>query len=258
MISRVFTASSVIMFFTLLFATILVGCLAMGPVSPGSLPLQRRTTINDGTAFVQGTIGNMIWQASGVLESGCTLSTISNCYHMFLTNNASEQLDTNHLDSPRQRDEFHFPQVSAGTQFAYTWKQYLYSSTGTGSTWFHIMQAFGVVEDNPLVTLDAVSGTLRIKDYVRGTGGPSCGSVACPTTNLSNYHGVTTTHHISGQFGPSGSLSYTITNDTGSTILSYTVNGAMGAGSGYIKFGLYRLTFDGMTTANAAVGDWSG
>ncbi|KAF7374270.1 DOMON domain-containing protein [Mycena sanguinolenta] len=243
--------------FTLAFMAILVGCSAM-PSTPGNLTLERRTTINDGTAFVQGTIGNMTWQASGVLESGCTLSTITDCYHMYLTSDPSEQLDSKHLDSPRQRDEFHFPQVSAGTEFAYSWKQYLYSSTGTGSTWFHIMQAFGVSENNPLVTLDAVSGTLRIKDYVRGTGGPSCGSIACPTTDLANYHGTTTTHHISGKFGPSGSLSYTITNDTGSTILSYNVTGAMGAGAGYIKFGMYRITFDGMTTANAVVGDWSG
>ncbi|KAJ7142483.1 hypothetical protein C8R44DRAFT_865821 [Mycena epipterygia] len=228
------------------------------PAPSGNSTFQRRTTINGGTSFNQGTIGSLTWQASGVLETGCTLSTISNCYHMFLTNNPAEQLDTNHLDSPRQRDEFHFPQVSAGTEYSYTWKQYLYSSTGTGSTWFHIMQAFGVSEDGPLVTLDAEAGTLRIKDYVRGTGGTSCGSAACPTTNLDNYHGTTTMHHISGKFGPSGSLSYKITNGDGDEILSYTVNGNMGAGSGYVKFGMYRLTFDGMTTANAVVGDWTG
>ncbi|KAJ7192698.1 hypothetical protein GGX14DRAFT_506315 [Mycena pura] len=199
----------------------------------------------------------MTWQASGVLEQGCTLSTISNCFHMFLTSDPTSQLDTNHLDSPRQRDEFHFPQVSAGTPFTYTWKHYLYASTGTGSTWFHIMQAFGVSENGPLVTLDAEAGTLRIKDYVRGTGGASCGSVTCPTTNLANYHGTTTTHHLSGSFGPSGSLTYKVTNDAGSTIISYSVSGNMGAGAGYVKFGIYRQVFDGMTTANAVVGDWS-
>ncbi|KAJ7029708.1 hypothetical protein C8F04DRAFT_744357 [Mycena alexandri] len=234
---------------TLVLATLFAGVNA-APSTVGNSALQRRTTISDGDAFNQGTIGSMTWQASGLLESGCTLSTISNCYHMFLTSDPTQELDTNHLDSPRQRDEFHFPQVSAGTEFSYTWKQYLYSSTGTGSTWFHIMQAFGVSENNPLVTLDAESGTLRIKDYVRGTGGTSCGSAACPTTDLDNYHGKTTTHQISGQFGPSGRLSYKITDDaTGDTILTYTVDGAMGAGAGYVKFGMYRLTWDGMTTA---------
>ncbi|KAJ7184719.1 hypothetical protein C8R46DRAFT_465675 [Mycena filopes] len=243
---------------TLVLAT-LCACATAAPSTPSNSTLERRATLNTGTSFNQGSVGSMTWQASGLLESSCTLSTISNCYHMFLTSDPTQQLDTNHLDSPRQRDEFHFPQVSAGTAFSYTWKQYLYSSTGTGSTWFHIMQAFGVVENNPLVTLDAEGGTLRMKDYVRGTGGSSCGAAACPTTDLDNYHGKTTKHQISGKFGPSGSLVYKITDDaTGATILSYTVNGNMGAGAGYIKFGMYRLTFDGMTTANAVVGDWSG
>ncbi|KAF7351871.1 DOMON domain-containing protein [Mycena venus] len=246
----------------LIFVAAFTGINAVPALSSESV-LQRRTTISDGNAFNQGNIGNMTWQASGVLESGCiiggvTLSTISDCYHMFLTNNASAELDTNHLDSPRQRDEFHFPQLSAGIEFSYTWKQYLYSSTGTGTTWFHLMQVFGVVEDNPLVTLDAVSGALRIKDYVRGTGGSLCGTIDCPTTNLTNYDGTTATHTISGMFGPNGSVSYEVRNTvTGDEIISYAVNGSMGAGDGYVKFGMYRLTFDGMTTANAAVGDWA-
>ncbi|KAJ7054421.1 hypothetical protein C8F01DRAFT_1163296 [Mycena amicta] len=240
---------SLVLLFALLARTLAV---------PTNSTVQRRlTTINSGTAFVQGTIDGMTWQASGLLEQGCTLSTISSCYHMYLTSDPTAQLDTNHLDSPRQRDEFHFPQVAAGQSFSYTWKQYLYSSTGTGSTWFHLMQAFGVSENGPLVTLDAESGQLRVKDYVRGTGGTSCGSVTCPSTSLSNYQGTTATHTISGKFGPTGSLSYKITNDNGATILSYSVSGNMGAGAGYVKFGMYRLTWDGMTTANAVVGDWS-
>jgi hypothetical protein len=40
-------------------------------------------------------------------------------------------------------------------------------------------------------------GDLRIKDYVRGTGGTSCGTIDCPTTDLTNYAGTTTTHTIS-------------------------------------------------------------
>ncbi|KAJ7500528.1 hypothetical protein B0H11DRAFT_1908958 [Mycena galericulata] len=239
----------------LLLASLLVRTLA-APASSEISTVQRRTTLSDGSAYNQGTIGSMIWQASGVLETGCTLSTISDCYHMYLTSNTSDELVPNFATSPRQRDEFHFPQLAAGTAYSYTWKQYLYSSTSTGSTWFHIMQAFGVVEDDPLVTLDAVSDTLRIKDYVRGTGGPSCGSAPCPITNLTNYHGTTTTHQISGSFGPSGTLLYNVTNESGDEILSYSVNGDMGAGGGYVKFGLYRLVFDEMTTANAVVGDW--
>ncbi|KAJ7243056.1 hypothetical protein C8J57DRAFT_67317 [Mycena rebaudengoi] len=239
-----------------LFLTSIVGAII---AAPHTSTVRRATVLNSGSSFNQGSVGSMTWQASGLLEHGCTLSTISDCYHMFLTDDPNKQLDTNHPDSPRQRDEFHFPQIAAGVAFSYTWKQYLYSSTAPSiSTFFHIMQVFGVSENGPLVTLDAEGTTLRIKDYVRGTGGASCGSAACPTTDLDNYHGKTTTHHISGKFGPSGSISYKITNDAGSTILGYSVSGNMGAGSGYVKFGLYRATFDGMTTANSAVGDWSG
>ncbi|KAJ7936579.1 hypothetical protein B0H13DRAFT_1589569 [Mycena leptocephala] len=205
--------------------------------------------MNDGTSYKQGTIENMTWQASGwrVLESGCGISTISDCFQMSLSSGANTQLDTNHPNSPRQRDEFHFPQMPAGMEFNYTWKQYLYSTTGTGKTWFHLMQVFGVAENGPLVTLDAVDDVLRIKDYVRGTGGSSCGITVCPTVNIEDYYGTTTIHSISGTFGPSA---YNVTSESnGTTIISYAVNGSMGESDGYIKFGMYRLTFEGMTPA---------
>ncbi|KAF8173520.1 hypothetical protein K438DRAFT_1610724, partial [Mycena galopus ATCC 62051] len=194
----------------------------------------------------------------GVLDTGCTLSTIVSCYQMYFTSDPTEMLDPGFPTSPRQRDEFHFPELAAGTAFSYTWKQYLYASTGTSSSFFHIMQAFSESDGEPLVTLDAVNGDLSIKDYVRGDGEASCGAATCPTTDLANYHGKTTTHTISGKFGPTGSLSYKVTNDNagGIEIISYSVTGNMGSGSGYIKFGIYRAAFDGMTTANAIVGDW--
>lgn len=180
-----------------------------------------------------------------------TLATIGDCYHMFLTSNASAELDTNHLDSPRQRDEFHFPQISAGIEFSYTWKQYLYSSTGTSTTWFHIMQVFGVVEDNPLVTLDAgrpAHQGLRARHrwyIVRHHRLPHDGFNELCWDDDDAHHLVSCTKSIStstlfanswvcrGMFGPSGSLSYEVKNTvTGDEIISYTVDGAMGAGDG--------------------------
>ncbi|KAF8195209.1 hypothetical protein K438DRAFT_1968539 [Mycena galopus ATCC 62051] len=106
---------------------------------------------------------------------------------MFLTNDPTKQLDTRHLESPRQRNSFHLSQVSPGKAFSCTWKQDLYTSTGTGGTWLHLIQAFSVSENDLLVTLDAEGGILRIEDYVRGFSG-------CPTTSLA---GTTITHHIS-------------------------------------------------------------
>ncbi|KAJ6627758.1 hypothetical protein B0H10DRAFT_2210276 [Mycena sp. CBHHK59/15] len=214
------------------------------------------TVLNNGSQWETGTIGDMIWQSSGSLVQGCSVSSISNCYQMQLSSNASAELDPNHLDSPRQRDEFHFPQQSAAESFAYTWKHYLDPSTGSGTTFFHLMQAFGVVEGSPLVTLSVAKGNVVIKDYVRGTGGPQCGTIACPNIPMSQYTGLTTSHSISGAFGPAGSLSYTVKDENGRTLISYSVNGSMGAGGGYVKFGIYRQTFVGMTAALAAVGDW--
>ncbi|KAF7350905.1 hypothetical protein MSAN_01652600 [Mycena sanguinolenta] len=210
------------------------------------------TTMTNGSTILYGTVGNMIWDASGVLAKGCNTSTISNCYNMYLTSNASAMLDTAHLDSPRQRNEWHFPTVSSGKPFSYSWKQYLDLSTGSSIHFFHLMQVFGIPENGPIVALDALSGSLKIVDSTN----TSCGSLLCPSTPLSNYLGVYTTHLISGTFGPSGSLSYTVTGPSGK-ILSYSRKGGLGAGAGYIKFGTYRLTFTpNMTVVNTMVGDW--
>lgn len=59
------------------------------------------------------------------------------------------------------------------------------------------MQLFDDTAGEPVVTLDAVNGMVAIRDYVRGDGEASCGAAACPTTDIANYHGTTTTHIIS-------------------------------------------------------------
>ncbi|KAJ6497424.1 hypothetical protein C8R45DRAFT_126918 [Mycena sanguinolenta] len=211
------------------------------------------TKITNGTTFLYGTVGNMTWDTSGVLTQGCNTSTISKCYGMYLSSNASAMLDTGHLDSPRQRNEWHFPAVSSGKSFSYSWKQYLDPSTGSSTHFFHLMQAFGIPENGPIVTLDALNGTLKIADSKN----TSCGfELLCPSASLSKYLGVYTTHRISGAFGPSGSLNYTVTGPKGK-ILSYARTGGLGAGAGYIKFGTYRLAFTpNMTAVNTMVGDW--
>ncbi|KAF7290047.1 hypothetical protein HMN09_01309700 [Mycena chlorophos] len=209
-------------------------------------------TLTNGTAgILSGTVGSMVWGSSGILTSACPAgSLITNCYSMFLSPNASAMLDTAHLDSPRQRTEWHFPTLSTGSSFSYSWKQYLATGTSTSVHFFHLMQVFGVPENGPVLTLDALSGQLTIVDT-------SCGS-SCPTTPLSNYWGQYTTHYISGKTGASGTLTYTVKGQTGSTILSYTrPTGSLGSGDVYIKFGTYRLTVAGMSAANSTCGDWA-
>jgi hypothetical protein len=126
------------------------------------------------------------------LTKGCASSSITNCYGMYLTSNASAMLDTDHLDSPRQRNEWHFPTLSSGQSFSYSWKQYLDPSVGTSTHFFHLMQVFGVAEAGPLIALDALSSNLKIVDFIT----TACGS-SCPSTPLSNYVGKYATHSIS-------------------------------------------------------------
>ncbi|KAJ6599443.1 hypothetical protein B0H10DRAFT_1959119 [Mycena sp. CBHHK59/15] len=87
--------------------------------------------------------------------------------------------------------------------------------------------------------LNAEGGMLRFKDYVHGTGRSQCG----------------------GMFGLSAKLSHMVKDNSRNTILSYSICRSMGTSGGYINFGMYQLTFDGMTTAkqarSAAIGDWS-
>nr|GAT52645.1 predicted protein [Mycena chlorophos] len=216
--------------------------------------LERRlTVINDGTSEAGGTIEGLTWQMTGVLDKGCTESTISDCYSLYLTSDTTKMLDPGFTSSPRQRDEFHFPNLALGASFSYTWKQYLYASTGTSSKFFHLMQLFDDAAGEPVITLDAVNGQIQIHDYVRGNGEASCGSAACPSTNIANYHGTTVTHTISGKTGSSGKVSYTVTrDDNGDKILSYSAKGSMGTGITYVKFGTYRAVFSGMTTVKFA------
>ncbi|KAF7304073.1 hypothetical protein MIND_00638800 [Mycena indigotica] len=222
-------------------------------------------SINNGSAEGSGTIEGLTWQAAGhvlpwpgVLSKGCTQGTIVDCYSMFFSFDPTVNLDPGFPSSPRQRDEFHFPTLALGASFSYAWKQYLYASTGTSTHFFHLMQLFDDTAGSPVITLDAVNDMVSIHDYVRGDGESSCGSAACPTTAIANYHGTTVTHTISGKTGASGKVSYKVTrDDNGLQVINYSATGAMGTGKGYVKFGAYRAAFSGMTTMNAVVGDWT-
>ncbi|KAJ7645930.1 hypothetical protein DFH06DRAFT_579943 [Mycena polygramma] len=215
------------------------------------LEARTATAMTNGSSIVFGKVGNMTWGASGILTQGCSSSTIQNCYGMYLTSNASDMLDTDHLDSPRQRNEWHFPTVAMNQSFSYSWKQYLDKSAGSSTHFFHLMQAYGVPENGPIVALDALKNNLQIVDFTN----PSCG-LLCPFTPLPNYLGIYTTHTVSGKFGPFGGLNYTITGSSGK-ILSYSRISGLGTGDGYIKFGTYRMAYaPGMSVVNTMVGDW--
>ncbi|KZS93859.1 hypothetical protein SISNIDRAFT_410813 [Sistotremastrum niveocremeum HHB9708] len=185
----------------------------------------------------------------GILYKGCsnTAAAISDCYNLTLTSNPNEQLDPNFLSSPRQRIELRGDSHPSGSSYSFQWKQWLSSSVGTSTHFFHLMQVFDETADGPVVTLDAVSNKLSIKDYA--TARTDCGGT-CPSVALTNYNGITTLHSMTVTFGQSGSLSYKVTNaKSGATVISYSAAGAMGGDSAYLKFGTYRATFTGMTAS---------
>lgn len=89
------------------------------------------------------------------------------------------------------------------------------------------MQVFDESDNIPVVSLDAVSDKLEIKDYVR----PKCGGI-CPSVPLNTYHGRTALHSMKITFGPRGSLSYVVADAiSGTEIMTYAVHGAMGGKS---------------------------
>ena len=168
--------------------------------------------LNDGTKFAYGkAFDNQVqWQMAGsyhphqyllrsrssnpspgVLESPCTGDFanigISDCYQFSLSADGSKNLDTNHLDSPRQRNEFRCPNNAAGETHTYSWKQYLYSSTGSGSTFFHLMQILDYNTLQPVITLDARNGRVQVESTNLCKSG-------CPSIPMASYTDRTTVH----------------------------------------------------------------
>ncbi|KAL1746626.1 hypothetical protein HDZ31DRAFT_33777 [Schizophyllum fasciatum] len=212
-----------------------------------------QTTLNNGNQLSNGKIGQLTWEASGVLKTPCTDSKIAigNCYSLSLSKNPKTNLDTNHLDSPRQRNEFRVPYGAAGETRTYSWKQYLYSSTGSGSSFFHLMQVLDYNTLQPVITLDARNGRVQIESSTLCRSG-------CPSIPMSSYTDRTTLHSMRITYGPSGSLTYTVSDaQTKNTLITYSTKGALGSSKTAVKFGTYRSAYQGMTAVLAGVGDYT-
>ncbi|KAH7104252.1 hypothetical protein BKA62DRAFT_615172 [Auriculariales sp. MPI-PUGE-AT-0066] len=248
-----------------MFAGILVLAAALllgkSSASLSPAPLGRRAStvvLGDGVTPASGSINsNLKWQsATGEIVAGpCPGSTaypiaISDCYQLTLSANTSEMLDQGHLDSPRQRAEFLTPAKADGEAFAYHWRMYLSSKTGTNSSFFHLMQVISRDSSpEPVVTLDAVNNMVLIKDTRRPDG-------TKPSIPLDQFTDRTTVHTIKGVYGLNGSLDYRVSDLNGTLLLRYTVTkGDMGSNAS-VKFGTYRAVYDGMTAVKAAVGDF--
>jgi len=114
------------------------------------------------------------------------------------------------------------------------------------------MQIFDVDINNPVLTLDAVNGTLKINDFA----GDKCRD-QCPAVPLAYYSDRTTIHVMEITFGPSGRIDYAIWDTTtGYEVFEYHGTGNLGGNSSYLKYGFYRSTYQGMSSISGGVGDF--
>ncbi|KAL1702872.1 hypothetical protein EV121DRAFT_261658 [Schizophyllum commune] len=204
--------------------------------------------LNDGTKFAYGkAFDNQVqWQMAGVLESPCTGDFanigISDCYQFSLSADGSKNLDTNHLDSPRQRNEFRCPNNAAGETHTYEWKTRIAGDTGTSNNFFHLMQIFDQEQGGPMLTLTARKGRVGVESA------SLCGD-GCASTEWDDYTDRTVQHTMKITFGPNGSMDYNVEDaDTGESLISQSLQGAFGSDATYLKFGTYRKVYDNMTT----------
>ncbi|KAL1741108.1 hypothetical protein HDZ31DRAFT_46134 [Schizophyllum fasciatum] len=216
------------------------------------------TRLNDGSKLAYGRAFNnqAQWQMTGVLDYPCMGEFanlgIADCYQFSLSADGTQNLDTKHLNSPRQRDEFRANNAGAGEERTYSWKEYVAPQTGTGSNFFHLMQVFDAVRGAPVVTLTARKGAIGVESETL------CGGACGEGAAWGDYTGRTTLHTMRITFGPSGSMSYNVEDAaTGESILSSDLSGALGSSTTYVKFGTYRKVYDGMTDVVAAAGDFS-
>ncbi|TRM58227.1 hypothetical protein BD626DRAFT_550740 [Schizophyllum amplum] len=213
-------------------------------------------TLNDGSKFAYGKAfdGQAQWQMAGVLEYPCSGDFanigISDCYQFELSSDGSKNLDTNHLDSPRQRNEFRMPDNAAGESHTYQWKTHVSGETGTSNNFFHLMQIFDGVKGGPMLTLTGRKNKVGVESE------SLCGD-GCASASWDDYVDRTMQHTMKIKFGPNGSMDYNIEDaETGESLISQSLKGAFGSDSTYLKFGTYRKVYDNMTKVRAAAGDF--
>jgi len=218
------------------------------------------TILNNGTSKQIGLLPNGLqWQASGILTQGCTvISPIQNCYDLSLGSNPAQELDPG-FTPPRQRVEFRAPSQAPGTTYLYSWKHYLAPNVSSSATFFYLMQIKSNALQQPYLALNVAQNSVRMRNFID----PTCGVTGCPSINLTTYAGRTTTHTMRFTAGSNGTAVYLVQDTkTGAALLSYSTTGDFGnttvaANQTFVKFGIYRSVYAGMSAVNASAGDYS-
>ncbi|KAF8313784.1 hypothetical protein DL93DRAFT_1117928 [Clavulina sp. PMI_390] len=208
----------------------------------------------DGTSMQYSTAplaNGLSWQASGFLEKGGCSSDkqyITDCYEMRHVADPTQNLDPN-AATPRQRTEFLTAHQPDGSKWKYAWRSYI-PSYDTGSTsFFHLMQIFSTADSGPVYFMDIIKDMVYVKDVAAGT--------YLASATLADFSNRPLLHTMTITYGPSGSVQFAITDSqTGAAVLSFSKSGGIGSDGTYLKFGMYRATYDGEPSTKAWYGDF--
>ncbi|GAA5970660.1 hypothetical protein JCM3765_001186 [Sporobolomyces pararoseus] len=222
---------------------------------PSFPPVIRGEVIADGTSAQSGVLRKGIkWQASGILERGANLQgqpvAIGDPYtiHMGAENTCTDE-------KGRQRTEFlSWPPAEAGQTNLYKWRYHLSPSLPTAYKFFHMTQLFSREQGGFVLSLGLVHPQkMKINSII-----PECEGVAKDNLiecDAEKYWGKTTFHRMLVQWGPSGSIDYSVRDsETNETLLRYVATNIDVPAKGSIKFGLYRAHV--CSAATAVVGDF--
>ncbi|GAA6021412.1 hypothetical protein JCM11491_006700 [Sporobolomyces phaffii] len=228
------------------------------PGPPPFPPVVRGTLLADGTAAKSGLLRRGIkWQASGVLERGANLPgqpvAIGDPYTLHL---GPERTCVD--EKGRQRNEFlSWPPAESGQTHLYTWRYHLAPGLPTAYQFFHLTQLFSRDHGGFLVSLGLVKpAKVKISLAAPLAAAPAATEddnvLEC---NADAFSGQTTVHRMSVQWGPNGSIDYSVrTAETDEVLLRYRASHVDVPARGSIKCGLYRAKV--VSAASAVVGDF--
>lgn len=184
--------------------------------------------------------------------------TDNGSYFTFLLHSTGD-LDGGNTD--RQRNEIKVYNSSNdslkgfnGTTFTYDWKFKIDSAMTISNNFCHLFQIKGNTSADPLVTITASGGKLKLCYYVGGT------TEVLKSVDFDSYKNTWLTASVKATFKDSGSLSCTLKKSDGTSVWSYSGSKDMWVSEDDFcrpKWGIYRKLFTGMTEAKVYFNDFT-
>lgn len=184
--------------------------------------------------------------------------TDNGSYFTFLLHSTGD-LDGGNTD--RQRNEIKVYNSSDdslkgtnGSTFTYNWKFKIDSAMTISNNFCHLFQIKGNTTADPLVTITASGGQLKLVYYVGGT------TQVLKAVDFDTYKNTWLTANVKATYKDSGALSCTLKKDDGTTVWSYSGNIDMwdtGNDFNRPKWGIYRKLFTGIKEAKVYFNNFS-